>query len=285
MSGILVSPAINDLSLVPDGQDHPVAVKFTNNDNVARLITLSLRDIAAEGKTGRIQFLDAGDDGGFRLSKLATIASKSEVLVNPGEATSVTVNLHADGVLPPTGYYGALVAQVSDPATGGSVGVQPAVSSLFLARLTTSGEESVKLDKVDQTGNIFRLPTSVDVQIDNTSRVHTAPRGRVLLMTPNHTIIAQGVVNEQSNYLLPGASREFHTNLRTVEEVPWYRQVGTYHVFTEYRAAGVAQPRVNEQTIFYIHPGIFLLILLCLALLWSPAFFLWRKIAFRARNW
>ncbi len=253
MSGIKLNPVMQDVTLDANGQQRIVTIEFQNNEPQSRLVTFSIRDFATTGKDGQIQFLQPGE-GAFRLTPFAKLATPEQVLVEPGVSYTIKVAITADPKLPPTGYYGAVVAQIADPLATGTLGVQPAVSSLLLVRLTGKGEEKLALKGIESNDSLFRLPTQATLSIQNPGEIHTAPRGRVLLLSPRQTIIARGTVNEDSSYVLPGVERFYGTKLKTVDSEPWYQQIGIYELVTEYRADGTARPSVDREDVLYINP-------------------------------
>ncbi len=266
MSGIKLNPVIQNLVLEANGQETIVSLEFQNNEPQSRLVTFSIRDFSTTGKEGQIQFLQPGE-GAFRLSPFTRLVTPDKAIVESGELYTIKVAITADPKLPPTGYYGAVVAQVADPLATGTLGVQPAISSLLMVRLNGRGEEKLALKSVESDNTLFRLPTQATLSIQNPGEVHTAPRGRILLLSPRQTIIARGTVNEDSSYVLPGVERFYGTPLKIVDSEPWYQQIGIYELVTEYRADGNARPSFDREDVVYINPYIVLIALLAITIL------------------
>jgi hypothetical protein len=108
---------------------------------------------------------------------------------------------------------------------------------------------------------LFKLPTSVTLRFHNDGNTHVVPRGVISLLTKNGKLISKGVINENSNIILPQNFRRYTVNLETVSNAGIG---GAYTLKTDFRFDGIDIYRSYKTSFYYIsaYALIFVIILL-----------------------
>jgi hypothetical protein len=181
-------------------------------------------------------------------------------VVPAGQSRSVAVTIDNRSSLQPGGHYGAIVARVTsltDQTDNKVVINQELLSLLFVTKL--GGEKyDLRLNSLSHNGNWFRLPTSARLRFQNPGNVHVIPRGEVRLKSPTGTVLAKGIINSESAYILPETFRELSVPLSRVGSA--LPLPGLYHLEVQYRYEGLNQVAVKRFNMQFISLGLYLLL-------------------------
>src|SRR5581483_2022247 len=136
-------------------------------------------------------------------------------------------------------------------------------SLLFVTKI---GGDTHKLALAGVTAkhSLFALPANVALNFHNVGNSHVVPRGVVSILDSRGQIISKGIINQDSDIILPETYRLLNVPLVKVSSA---RGIGRYTLRTDFRFDGFGQYRRYQTKLWLFPPGPFvgLLALLFLA--------------------
>jgi hypothetical protein len=270
-TGISLTPFEEQLSLQPTDSAKTFDLSLSNHTSATQQLNLTTEDFGVSNDSGGIRLEKSGSYAKrYGLAAWMSLA-KPSVILAPSQSTSVVVTISNRSSLTPGGHYGAVVVGIdSNPGGSNQVAVNQQLLSLVLVNKTGGDHYDLALAKAVPNGNWRQLPTAVQLQFNNPGNIHVVPRGLVKLVGPSGTVIAQGVINGQSAFILPGTDRDLEVPLTTVATTkPW---PGPYRVVVQYRYDGISVYATKRYFVDYIDLGSYfifvIVVILGLGSLW-----------------
>lgn len=275
--GISITPFEQQIKLTGTDTVKSFTITLANHTRNLQEINLSARDFGSLNDTGGIVL--EGNSPYTQKYGLASWLSleKDTVDLNPGESADVLVTINNRSSLSPGGHYGAVVATIGslEPSAGNRVAITQQLVSLVLADKVGGEHYDLKLDSLTHNGNWLRLPTSATLRFQNPGNVHVVPRGTVELVSPGGTVVARGIINDESAFVLPETFRELIVPLKAVRHAP--PLPGVYRLRVNFRYEGITRTAEKTFTLNFIDLGLYVLAgALILAAVWF-GFRYWRK--------
>jgi hypothetical protein len=265
-----ITPFLQQVTIAANEMSKKIDISLTNNTDKTQTYRLSVLDFGSLNDSGGIVF--AGSNASSLISKygLATwIKLKTSVIsLDAGKMTDLGLTLEDDGSMQPGGHYAAVIASLDSPGSVSSaqVDINQQLSALILATKLGGEKYDLKLDKTDLQTSTYRLPTHISLHFSNPGNVHVVPRGTVRLLTPNGKIISQGIINEDSVFILPETARQLKVSFNKVARQNWWPT--TYRIEINYRYDGYDSFATKTLTIHYVNlPALVLTALLLIGLL------------------
>jgi hypothetical protein len=100
------------------------------------------------------------------------------------------------------------------------------------------------------------------------------PRGTVTLSTPQGRIISRGIINEDSNIILPETYRQLSVPLKKVSSA---YATGRYVLNVSFRFDGIDQYRQYQASFFYIPAAALVILIAILAGIFALIYWRLRK--------
>ncbi len=258
-SGISLSPFVQQIALQPNDGARSFSLTFTNHTDTLQELNLASRDFGSLNDTGGV--LLEGSSGFTQKYGLTSWLSleADTVVLQPKESRAVLVSIDNRSSLQPGGHYGAVVASVNslNDQVGNHVVVNQQLLSLILVDKVGGEHYDLKLDRVNQNGNWLHLPNDIRLRFQNPGNVHVVPRGIVKLKSPSGRVLAQGIINSESAYILPESYRELFVPLTRTASAP--PLPGIYHVEVDYRYEGIARTVSKSYAVHFVNAGVYLL--------------------------
>lgn len=265
--GITVSPAFVQLDIPADQPSRLVEFQITNNRPVGQTIKLSTADFNALEDTGGLIF--AGTKPSQLTQKYGLASwlnlSQAEVTLAPGQTAKVQLTIDNRPDLTAGGHYGALLLNVSEPnqsGTNNAISLQPIGSALLFINKVGGDIHNLSLDNIHLNKNPFVLPSRVVLDFRNQGNTHLVPRGTVQIYDPSQRLISQGVINQDSNIILPELRRKITVNLSRVSLPEW---PGKYSLNVNYRYDGYNDFKTYKTGLWLLAPAGLLIALLSVA--------------------
>ncbi len=270
MGGITLSPFLQQITIGSGDVTKSFTLTITNHTAGLQELNLSARDFGSLNDTGGVLLEGSSSyTQKYGLTSWMSLATDTVVL-QPQESRTVLVSINNRSSLQPGGHYGAVVASVNslEDQTGNKVVVNQQILSLILVNKVGGEHYDLKLAGMTQNGNWLHLPNTVRLRFQNPGNVHVVPRGVVRLKSPGGTVIAQGIINSESAFILPESYRELYVPLtRTGTALPL---PGLYHVAVEYRYDGINRTTTKSFALRFVDLGLYLLALVViLAAAWQ----------------
>jgi len=252
--GISLSPFEEQLTIEPTDTAKSFNLVLGNHTPVVQYLNLKTQDFGTLGNTGGIRLENNSYTKRYGLAAWLSLG-KTSVSLTPGQTATVAVTIHNRLSLGPGGHYGAIVVGVGNGSKnqGSQVAINQQLLSLILVDKVGGDHYDLALTGVTSNGNLLRAPTDVRLSFQNPGNVHVIPRGLVKLTSPTGTIVAQGVINTQSAFILPGTSRELHVSLTALAKaaaVP-----GPYRLTAQYRYDGITTYATKHYFVDYLNVG------------------------------
>jgi len=262
--GLTVSPAFQMVTISGGAETQPVSFKLTNNQNTPQTLNLSVEDFNSLNESGGLFFVGTNPT---QLQKKYGLASwfslpQDQITIQPKQTMTISGDVLNLSTLSPGGHYGALMISIGGQNPNpGQIGIHPIASSLLFVTKPQGATHNLALSNVYINHGLFKLPTSVTLRFHNDGNTHVVPRGVVSLLTKNGRLISKGVINENSNIILPQNFRRYSIDLKTVSAAGIG---GAYTLKTDFRFDGIDIYRSYKTSFYYIsvYALIFVIILL-----------------------
>lgn len=261
---ITISPFLKEIRFTANEPTKEFSVSLTNNTKITQEFSLNALDFGSLNETGGIVFAGSNSNSlinKYGLANWLTLGTQS-ITIEPGKTATIPVAIINDVSMKPGGHYAAIVASVRTPETSSSnvIGVNQKLSSLIFATKMGGEKYDLTLKDIDVSGGIFKLPSQVKLRFYNPGNVHIVPRGIVKIISPNGTVVSQGVINEESSYVLPETTRQLTVEMNDIGSVGLWPAL--YRVQVDYRYEGFETFARKEKTVYFMNLVSLVLILL-----------------------
>jgi hypothetical protein len=269
--GISLSPFLQQITIQPADAGKNFTLTLTNHTDNLQELSLKASDFGSLNDTGGV-LLEGSNDYTRKYGLTSWLSLATDTVVLPArQSKEIAVTIQNRDSLQPGGHYGAVVASVNslDKATGNHVAINQQLLSLILVDKVGGEHYDLKLTTLGHDGNWLHLARTVRLQFQNPGNVHVVPRGIVKLKNPAGKVLAQGMINTESAYILPESYRQMYVPLTSVaKSVPL---PGTYQIEVNYRYDGLPDYAVKSQAVRFIDLKLyaaFVIILLAGGLIW-----------------
>ena len=265
--GLTISPAILQLTLGATEPQNSYDLTLTNHTSAVQNLNLSLIDFGTLDETGGLFLIGQPNDFERKYGLAAWMSvSQPVVTIEPGATVVEKVTITNESSLTSGGHYGAVLIKTDTDQPAGDqarVDFKPIVTELLFLNKTGGDIFSLKLLNIQKPGGLTGLPSSVKLRFQATGNVHVVPRGLVTILDPAGREVSRGIINEDSDIVLPGAIRQVQVAMhaeRTVV-VP-----GRYTIVVNYRYDGQDGDTRVEQSFYFINGPLLVSWLIILAL-------------------
>jgi hypothetical protein len=279
--GITLSPAIVQASISGTEAERTIDFQITNNQPFARTIDISTADFNTLGESGGLVFVGTNPSQLQKKYGLATWMTLPEttITLEPKQTTTVSAFISNQGSLAPGGHYGALLLSLENSSQanstpGNNVSLHPIASSLLFVDKVGGDTHRLRLNNVIASKNIFKLPSTITLRFYNDGNTHLVPRGTIEITDPRGKLVSKGIINENSNLILPETYRRFLVPLNKTASsvIP-----GKYKITTHFRFDGYDQVRSYQSSQLLITPQLLLLIVFAVLIIVAAAILLLSK--------
>ncbi|MDB5176263.1 MAG: exported protein of unknown function [Candidatus Saccharibacteria bacterium] len=262
-SGIAISPFLQKVTINQADAQKVFTVTLTNNTHFTQEVALSARDFGSLNETGGILFQGENDyTQKYGLTSWISLESTSVVL-EPSASKSVLVTVQNRLSLQPGGHYGAIIASINnrDPTSGNKVSVQQELTSLVFVNKLGGARYDLRLKTITWNGNLFTLPSTVTLRFQNPGNVDVIPRGQVKLKNAGGRVVAQGIINDDSSFVLPESYRQMYVPLQRLAASP-VEPPGPYSISVSYRYDGLDRTVTRTEHFIYASAALWLLVII-----------------------
>jgi len=255
-TGVTISPAFQQAGILATEQQHPITFKITNNETKARTFDLSVADFNTLGESGGLFFVGTNPtelQKKYGLAKWFSLQQKS-ITLQPKQSETITAEILNLPDLSPGGHYGALMLQADNPGQSGGnnqVSVHPIASSLLFVTKVGGDTHELSLASVSFKRTLFSIPSSVELRFQNKGNSHVVPRGNVYIKTAAGKVMSKGIINEDSNIILPETYRIYNVPLSSIGGL---NASGQYQLHVDFRFDGIDTYRAYQQNLLVIQP-------------------------------
>jgi hypothetical protein len=261
--GITLSPALVQATVQSTESEHQIVFQITNNEQAQQNIKISTADFNTLDESGGLVFVGTNPthlQKKYGLAEWITL-SNSSLSLEPGQTAKISATITNQSTLSPGGHYGALMLTLDDSSQSASqnkVAVHPIATSLLFVNKVGGDTHRLKLTNVNSNHNIFKLPQDITLRFYNDGNTHLIPRGTIEITDPRGKLVAKGVINENSNLLLPETYRKFSVPIKRISNSVF---PGKYKIVTNFRFDGYDQIRTYRTSQFLLTPLLLLFVL------------------------
>lgn len=258
--GITVSPSFQEIEIERDVPEASASFTLTNSHESPVEFELFAYDFQQRDHFGSLALLD-----GFETAYAHTLTSflrftEDRLVLPPGESREVSVTIQNRDSLSPGGHYAAIIirqVQHEDELRE----VLPALSTLLLIRKKGAEQFHLSIDRVDwkRSSIRFSIPNTVPVLFQNDGNTHITPRGKLEIKDLQERVVYQGIVNQDSVFVLPGTQRRIPIQVRKSR---WVAPVMVMSMTIEGTGSPGELSYSHEDSFLYIHPGALAVIIL-----------------------
>jgi hypothetical protein len=266
-TGITISPAFQQVSVISSQSSVPVSFTVTNDKQTAQTLNLSAADFDSLNESGGLFFVGAKPTDlqkKYGLAKWLSLPS-SQITLLPKQSTIIKASILNQPDLAAGGHYGALMLAVAgtDLGPGGSsnIDVHPVASSLLFVTKLGGDTHDLSLAGVFYSHNLFKLPGSVTLRFNNTGNTHLIPRGLVTIKDSRGKLISKGIINDNSGIILPQTYRRYSVPMQTISIA---KSGGIYKINVDFRFDGINQYRGFQAS--YLLVPLYLILILAIVL-------------------
>lgn len=252
VKGIGIAPGLKEIELHEEQRDVSFEVTVSNSTDSRADFRLSTVDFGALDESGGVAFVGrSGQEAyAYSLSQWMKL-DRSNISVEPGKTEVVKVTIVNNDNLSPGGHYGAVLAtsRSDDQFRGDSVAMLPGASTLVLLKKLGGEKYSLDIDSIKANKSFFDVSRQASIRFHNKGNVHAVPRGTIELSGTFGGVLARGVINEASSYVLPETYRQIDVPLRFSKQ-PWLP--GRYTMEVTWRYDGTDSVRVETLQQWYL---------------------------------
>lgn len=276
LRGVTISPAFQMVTIADDATQQPVSFKITNNRSTAENLSLSAADFNSLNESGGLFFVGTNPTAlqkKYGLAKWFSLPQKT-LIIQPHQTQTINAQILNLPDLAAGGHYGALMISLNDNSKKtGQVGLQPIASSLLFVTKPQGATHKLGLSDVTLNRSLFKLPSKVDLRFHNDGNTHVVPRGTVTLSTSNGQVISRGVINQNSNIILPETYRKYDVTLKNVSSAYIPKR---YTLNVSFRFDGIDQFRQYQTSFLYV-PMVSLVTIFVLLAALASGYLLYRR--------
>jgi hypothetical protein len=270
-SGITLSPAIVQAQIQTTEGQHQLDFKITNNESVPQKINITTADFNTLDESGGLVFVGTNPTKLQKKYGLATWLTlpQTSVTLQPKQTSTINALITNQDSMAPGGHYGALMLSLEDSSQANlsgnnKVSLHPIATSLLFVSKLGGDTHKLQLRNVYSSHNIIQLPTTTTLRFYNNGNTHLVPRGEVNITTSRGKLISKGIINENSQIILPGTYRRYSVDLRKISTplLP-----GKYKVDVNFRFDGYDQFRTYQTSQFLLPPVMLILLLIIIVLI------------------
>lgn len=256
LPGVTVSPAFQQATVTANQSELPITFTVTNNKASTQAFKLSVADFNTLGESGGLFFAGANPtelQKKYGLAKWISL-SQNQLTLEAGQTAKIQADILNLPSLTPGGHYGALMLELasnSSASSGNKVSVHPIASSLLFVTKTGGDTHKLSLADVSIKRSLFGLPSNITLRFHNDGNSHLVLRGSVIITNGKSKIVSKGIINEDSNIILPETFRQYQVPLRALAGASY----GHYKLRVDFRFDGIDQFRSYQTTLFIVPLG------------------------------
>lgn len=215
---VSVTPQLTQLDLSTDEPETLLYYKNTSSTPIE--LSLSVEDVKELEDRNPVGILDPKEALNYKYSLSSWVTlERQTLLLNPGEERSVKVSI-AKEKLSPGGHYGTILAELTQNTGKDKVKIKGVLSSLLFVRAGAGNEiEDAKVSFIAPNQIGITFPSIYSFRFQNTGNVELIPYGILEVRNQNNTLVARGIVNEESALTLPEAIRTYTITAKQTQAI------------------------------------------------------------------
>ncbi|MBP7768605.1 hypothetical protein KA082_02100 [Candidatus Woesebacteria bacterium] len=208
---LTISPVTLSLETDP-GVPVSSHIKIRNNSSQPESLKITIGTFSPDESGGKAKLRDPRPDDTF-IPWLSV--PSSQILVNPGEWTTVPVSFSPPPSASLSYYYSIMISRVAKPQVNpGESAVEGAPALLVLTTVhSPNTSKQLSLTKLDIASSFLEyLPQTFSISIKNSGNVHVIPSGSIFIDGQGKKDLAVLPINPNAGEVLPNSTRQFSVN-------------------------------------------------------------------------
>lgn len=258
-TGFSISPPFQEVLINSNDSQKTSEIEIKNNTNSLAVFNISAVDFGSLDNSGGVIFLGSSESGERKYGLASWIQlEKNQLILEPNSSQKIKVTISNKESLSPGGHYGAvLITLNSNLEQGNNVGLKQSYASLFFVKKIDGAINSLKLNKIDFSHNIFWIKKQIKLNFLNDGNVHLVPRGKIIITDSFGRTVFKQSINIDSSIIIPESFRDYFVNVERISPLIW---PGKYRLSVDFNFDG--QNDIKNQSInFFFVPFFWVLIL------------------------
>jgi hypothetical protein len=286
VTGITITPSQKELVVSSGLINARTEIVLTNHTGKNLEATVRLVDFKSLDDTGGIALSQPGLAANkYGLANWMELPNGNMLTLLDGQSTTIPVIVVNRFDLTPGAHYGAVVVTIggSSALTSNQASFKQELASLLFVKKLGGEDYSLQLQSLVADHGHTAVPDSATLRFKSAGNVYVVPRGYVTVTDDKSVVYAKGIINAQSNLVLPGTSRQFITPLQTI--APATKHSGRFKLTAYYRYDG--QKNYSQMSTYIssavLSPLVISVLIITGVIGGLALLFILRKVARRAR--
>lgn len=214
-TGFSIQPAFQNIVISNSKPVVDTKILIENTTQQAETFEVFAIEFPSAQHFGSLQFIDFNQTAIKQQPNYVTFDANQFVL-NPQEKREVLLRISDRVDLRPGGTYATVVIRAVTKNIQAQQPVIPAFSSMLLIRKIDGEIRNLSLIGMSNNTHTFgtKIPDVLELTFQNNGNVHLIPRGQVIVEDIFGKIIKQGILNEESTYVLPDTQKNIPVKLQ-----------------------------------------------------------------------
>ncbi len=269
--GLVVSPAIVHLQAGYNQNSLSFTINITNRTLNTTNIDVSSSNFTSFSNNGSVTFLPRMQ--GLNHGLANNMIFENHLSLVRGQSLNMSVTINNIDSLSRGGHYGAVLLNNTGSLSnsyGNNFNSNDSVAVLVFLNTFNPGTAQVHLYNPPVNKYYFSLPSSLNVIFNNTGNIQTDPHGIIRILGSHNKLIGQGIINNESGYILPGTSCLYQVPIKLETSNRGF--FANYKLVVNYQATSGAKNYQYITNLTYISSA-FILGIIYLALLIVVVYF------------
>lgn len=217
--GITVSPSFVQLDLAKE--NNHVELKYENTTGSAATLTFETKEIRPDTYPS-LEFINPNNQNQSESNASWVQYDRDRVTISANSTESIKLSFSQN--LSPGGHYAGLIANLSDISDTQKNNAQVTlqgmlVTPIFIRAKEGLREEKVIVSNIETNSYLWSFPYEISILLTNKGNVEVIPFSKLKIQSRDETLISEGIINPESSFLLPSASRRFKSSLQSPAQI------------------------------------------------------------------
>ncbi|HPJ17158.1 MAG TPA: hypothetical protein PK639_02950 [Candidatus Woesebacteria bacterium] len=257
---VKLSPAITEVIIEEKDNQKEIEYWLENYSEDDLSYKLKLVDFEGLNETVGVAFIGLSKNQVERKYGLASWMSVSsdQIVVPAKSKTKFKVLISNKESLSPGGHYAGVILE-SNQQNEKDLGFKQVFSSLILLKKRGGEIVSWKLKDLNFKNNYWEIPSEVLINFQNSGNVHVVPRGKIEITDSFGRVVANGLINRESGFVLPETIKTVKTEIVRNKKIV---MIGKMKMVINYRIEDEESWQKIEKNWWYVDGKILLFLFL-----------------------
>lgn len=204
-----LEPLFQNIQIEETESSVPVSFVLHNHTNRPQEIEVFALDFQQIDEQGNISFVDKANHNHALASYIRI--SDPTITLQPNTSASISAEVINSVDLSPGGHYAAVIIRHQQPKVDDQQQVLMGLSSLVFLHKKGGEQYHLSLSRTSLSNTFlsFKLPQHLEYHFSNEGNMQLIPIGKTEIKDMFGRVVAEGLVNDSSRYILPESQKTF----------------------------------------------------------------------------